>query len=90
MKEWTLKDAEAHFAEVFSAAQTAPQVITDGTTTVTVRREDDAPVAEPMASGKVLYKGKLMGLGELLQAMPHKEGFEIERAPAPEPRDIEF
>lgn len=90
MTQWSLKDAKEHFAEVFSAAKIEPQVVTDGTTTVVVRREDEARPAETArAEKKALYRGKMMGLGELLQAMPHKEGFEIERGTL-EPRDIEF
>ena len=91
MKEWTLKDAETHFAEVYSAAQTAPQVITDGTTTVVVQRKDDVrPVGTASEPKKVFYKGQWRSLVEMLLARPHKEGFEFERAPPAEPREIEF
>jgi hypothetical protein len=90
MTEWSLKDAKEHFAEIFSAAQTSPQVVTDGAVAVVVRREDDVrPAKTPQGEKKVLYKGKMMGLAELLMAMPYKEGFEIERVDIV-PRDVEF
>jgi hypothetical protein len=96
MTQWPLKDANEHFAEVISAAQNAPQILTDGIETVAVvlGREEYARLTGAAAQVKtrktVLYKGKEMDLVDLLLARPHKEGFEFERAPAPEPRDVEF
>jgi hypothetical protein len=90
MTQWSLKDARERFAEIYSAAQTEPQVITDGNTRVTVRREDDVrPTETPPIAKKVMYKGKPMGLGDLLRAMPDREGFEIERVDIIM-RDIDF
>ncbi len=92
MTEWSLKDAKEHFAEVVSAARTAPQVVTDGngTAAVVVGPEEYARLtARPAPQKTALWKGRQMTFVELLLAMPDKEGFEIERADIV-PRDVEF
>jgi hypothetical protein len=92
MNQWSRKDAETHIKDVFDAARHAPQAVTDGdeTAAVVVSGEEYARLTGKSEPPKTVHwNGREMTLVELLLAMPHKEGFEIERTEMT-PRDVEF
>ena len=93
MTEWSLKDAKEHFAEVVSAARTAPQLVTDanGTAAVVVGPEEYARLTgRPARQKTALWQGRQMTFAELLLAIPKGGPDDLFEREPPKRRDIEL